>query len=67
MSKFIASSAIRGAHEVVFRAEKRWREAVAKYGADTEVAFTNTAYYLPIILGLTGAEVATLGDMEPIE
>jgi acetyl-CoA synthase len=65
MSKFIASAAIRGAHEVVFRAEKRWKEAVAKHGADTKAEFTNTAYYLPIILGLTGMEIATLGDMEP--
>ena len=64
MSKFIASAAIRGAHEVVFRAEKQWKEAVAKHGADTKVEFTNTAYFLPIIMGLTGMEVATLGDME---
>ncbi len=66
MSKFIASAAIRGAHEVVFRVEKSWHEAVAKHGADTKVEFTNTAYYLPIILGLTGMQVATLGDMEPV-
>jgi acetyl-CoA synthase len=65
MSKFIASAAIRGAHEVVYRAEKSWKEAVARHGADTKVEFTNTAYYLPIILGLTGRQVATLGDMEP--
>jgi acetyl-CoA synthase len=66
MSKFIASAAIRGAHEVVFRAEKQWKKAVAEHGADAKVEFTNTAYYLPIILGLTGMEVATLGDMEPV-
>jgi acetyl-CoA synthase len=66
MSKFIASAAIRGAHEVVFRAEKQWKKAVAEHGADTKVEFTNTAYYLPIVLGLTGMEVATLGDMEPV-
>ncbi|MFZ5917621.1 MAG: acetyl-CoA decarbonylase/synthase complex subunit alpha/beta [Chloroflexota bacterium] len=66
MSKFIASAAIRGAHEVVRRAEEKWQEAVARYGANTKVEFTNTAYYLPIILGFTGIEVATLGDMGPI-
>jgi len=64
MSKFIASAAIRGAHEVVSRAERQWKEAVAKHGPDTKVEFTNTAYFLPIILGLTGMKVATLGDME---
>jgi acetyl-CoA synthase len=66
MSKFIASAAIRGAHQVVLRAEKRWQEAVEKHGADTKVEFTNTAYYLPIILGFTGMEVSTLGGMAPV-
>ena len=66
MSKFIASSAIRGAHEVVHRAEKRWKETIIKHGADAKVEFTNTAYYLPITLGLAGIEVTTLSDMEPV-
>jgi len=66
MSKFIASAAIRGAHEVVFRAEKRLKEAIVQYGADAKVEFTNTAYYLPIIYGLTGMEVTSLGSMEPV-
>ncbi|MGQ9628239.1 MAG: acetyl-CoA decarbonylase/synthase complex subunit alpha/beta [Anaerolineae bacterium] len=63
MSKYIATAAIRGAHDVVYRAEKKLQEALSKYGPDAKVEFTNTAYYLPIILGLTGIKVATLGDM----
>ncbi len=64
MSKYIASAAIRGAHDVVHRADVKLKQATAQYGAEAKVEFTNTAYYLPIILGLTGMEVATLGDME---
>ncbi|NIO67570.1 MAG: CO dehydrogenase/CO-methylating acetyl-CoA synthase complex subunit beta, partial [Anaerolineae bacterium] len=65
MSKYIASSAIQGAHELIHRVDKQLQEAIAKHGPETKVEFTNTAYYLPIILGMTGMEVATLGDMVP--
>lgn len=65
MSKYIASSAIRGAHELIHRVDKQLQETIAKHGSETKVEFTNTAYYLPIILGMTGREVATLGDMVP--
>ncbi|MFH0942378.1 MAG: acetyl-CoA decarbonylase/synthase complex subunit alpha/beta [Chloroflexota bacterium] len=66
MSKIIASAAIRGAHKIVGRAEKKWREAMAKHGAKEPVGFPNTAYYLPIIYGMLGAKVEKLGDMEPV-
>jgi len=65
MSKYIASSAIRGAHELIHRVDKRLQEAIAQYGPEARVQFTNTAYYLPIILGMTGMEIKTLGDMVP--
>ena len=65
MSKYIASSAIRGAHELIHRVDKQLQEAIAKHGPDTKVEFTNTAYYMPIILGMTGREVANLGEMVP--
>jgi acetyl-CoA synthase len=65
MSKYIASSAIRGAHELIHRVDKQLQEAIAKHGPEAKVEFTNTAYYLPIILGMTGREIATLGDMVP--
>jgi acetyl-CoA synthase len=42
--------------------------ALAEKGPETPVAFPNTAYYLPLILGITGLEVATIGDLEaPME
>ena len=37
--------------------------ALEEKGAETPVAFPNTAYYLPMILGMTGAEVEKLGDL----
>jgi len=66
MSKLIASAAIRGAHKIVDGAEKKWQEAMDKWGANEPVGFPNTAYYLPIIYGMLGEKVEKLGDMEPI-
>jgi acetyl-CoA synthase len=66
MSKLICSAAIRGAHKIVARAEEKWREAMDKWGPKQEVGFPNTAYYLPIIYGITGIPVRTLGDMEQV-
>ncbi|MDZ4230394.1 MAG: CO dehydrogenase/CO-methylating acetyl-CoA synthase complex subunit beta, partial [Dehalococcoidales bacterium] len=66
MSKIIASAAIRGAHKIVGQAEKKWQEAMDKWGANEPVGFPNTAYYLPIIHGILGTKVEKLGDMEQI-
>jgi acetyl-CoA synthase len=66
MSKVIASAAIRGAYKIVERAEKKWQEAMDKWGAKEPVGFPNTAYYLPIIYGILGTKVEKLGDMEPV-
>jgi len=66
MSKIIASAAIRGAHKIVDRAEKKWREAMDKKGPNEPVGFPNTAYYLPVIYGILGEKVEKLGDMERI-
>jgi len=66
MSKIIASAAIRGAHKIVDRAEKKWQEAMDKWGANEPVGFPNTAYYLPVIYGILGIKVEKLGDMESV-
>ncbi len=66
MSKIIASAAIRGAHKIVDRAEKKWQQAMDKWGANESVGFPNTAYYLPIIYGILGTKVEKLGDMEAV-
>jgi len=66
MSKIIASAAIRGAYKIVDRADKKWQEAMDKWGANESIGFPNTAYYLPVIYGILGIPVEKLGDMEPV-
>jgi acetyl-CoA synthase len=63
MSKIIASAGIRGAHKIVDRAEKKWKQAMEKFGGGHEVAFPNTGYYLPVIYGILGYPVKKLEDM----
>src|SRR3990172_11984923 len=66
MSRYIARAAIRGANLIVNEAEQIVADAVADLGADTPVAFTNTAYYLPVTLGFTGWEVTALGQLQEV-
>ncbi len=66
MSKIIASAAIRGAHKIVGQAEKAWRRAMDSHRPGEPVGFPNTAYYLPVIYGMLGVKVETLGDMEVV-
>ena len=56
MSKIIASAAIRGAHKIVERAEKNIRR-LSTSGAEQEVGFPDTAYYLPVIYAILGIPV----------
>ncbi len=64
MSKIIATAAIRGAHQMVDRAEKALKTALKKNGKETVVAYPNTAYYLPIMDLFLGQQVKQLGDLE---
>ncbi|OFW33344.1 MAG: CO dehydrogenase/CO-methylating acetyl-CoA synthase complex subunit beta [Candidatus Aquicultor primus] len=66
MSKIIATSAIRGAHETVNLAEAKIKEAIDSKGANHEVAFPNTGYFLPVIYALTGEKVEKVSDMEKV-
>jgi acetyl-CoA synthase len=66
MSRIIATRAMRGANALVGEAEQMLRKALAEKGPDTHVAFPNTAYYLPTILGMTGRSVDTLGQLKPV-
>jgi len=66
MSKIICSAAIRGAHKIVDMAEEKFEDALKKYGPEQEVAFPNTAYFLPIIYSMLGAKIERLGDMKEI-
>ena len=66
MSKIIASAAIQGGYKIFAQAQKKWQEAMDKWGANEPVGFPNTAYYLPIIYGILGMKVERLGDMEAV-
>ena len=64
MSKIIASAGINGAYKIYERVESKYKAALEKYGPDQEVGFPNTAYYLPVIFGMTGLKVEKLSDMQ---
>ena len=64
MSKIIATAAIRGAHNLVQRADEALAKAIEEKGRDEKVAYPNTAYYLPIDLLFLGQKVEKLGDLE---
>ena len=66
MSRYIATRAIRGANALVAEAETMLNKALKEKGAETPVAFPNTAYYLPVIYGMLDHKVATLGDLPPV-
>src|SRR5512145_1712882 len=66
MSHTIATRAIRGANALVLEAERMLCKALSEKGPETPVAFPNTAYYLPLIFGMTGQQVETLGQLQPV-
>lgn len=66
MSRYIASRAIKGANALVMEAESMYEKAVAEKGEDAKIAFPNTAYYLPLIYGMTEIAVETLGQLKPV-
>jgi acetyl-CoA synthase len=47
----------------VTEAQFMLEKALVDHGPDTPVAFPNTAYYLPLIFGMTGLQVETLGQL----
>src|SRR5512136_2846250 len=66
MSRYIATSAIRGANNIVRETDALLQQALKEKGTDAKVGFPNTAYFLPTILGLTGRKVETVGDLVPV-
>ncbi len=66
MSRYIATRAIRGANALVIEAELMLQKALDEKGPDTKVSFPNTAYYLPLIFGMTGKTIDTLGQLPEI-
>jgi acetyl-CoA synthase len=66
MSRYIATRAIRGANALVTEAELMLNKALKEKGPDTPVSFPNTAYYIPVIGGMTGITVEKLGQLEQV-
>ncbi len=66
MSRTIATRAIRGARLIVDEARAQVETALAELGAETPAAFTNTAYYLPVIHAFTGMRIEKLGDLPAV-
>ena len=66
MSRIIATRAIRGANSLVTEAEIMLNRALKEKGPQTPVSFPNTAYYLPLIFGMTGQQVENLGQLQPV-
>jgi acetyl-CoA synthase len=66
MSRYIATRAIRGANALVTEAELMLDKALKEKGPDTPVSFPNTAYYIPVIGGMTGVTVETLGQLKQV-
>jgi acetyl-CoA synthase len=66
MSRYIATRAIRGANALVSEAEFMLKKALGEKGPDTPVSFPNTAYYLPLTLGMTGMAVENLGQLQQV-
>ena len=54
-----------GSNAVAGLTEGAVNEAIAKYGAEKEIAFPDTAYFFPTIYAATGVKVKTLGDLVP--
>ena len=52
-----------GSNAVAGLTEGAVNDAIAKYGADKELAFPDTAYFFPTIYAATGVKVKTLGDL----
>jgi acetyl-CoA synthase len=66
MSRYIATRAIRGANALVTEAEIMLDKALKEKGPDTPVSFPNTAYYIPVIGGMTGVTVEKLGQLKGV-
>ena len=70
MSRYIAKSAIRGAHGVVTKADEMLKSALQKHGGEAPVAFVDkegvgSTFFLPTIYAYTGHKIEKLGDMTP--
>lgn len=66
MSRYIATAAHRGATQIVNEFDQMLQAALAEYGPEQQVQFTNTAYHLPVVRAMLAHKVETLSDLEPV-
>ncbi|MBL8058252.1 MAG: hypothetical protein JNK29_16225, partial [Anaerolineales bacterium] len=66
MSQIVANLAASGARQAVNALELLYAQALAEHGPETPIGFPDTAYRLPLILGMTGQAVEKLGDVETV-
>jgi acetyl-CoA synthase len=64
MPRYIEARAKRGTDELVEGLAQVLQKAMAERGAHTALSFPSTAYYLPIVLGMTGKAIEKIGDLE---
>ena len=66
MSKIVAASVIKGAHQIYKQASDSLNKAIKEKGPNTKIGFPETAFYLPLANALLGVKVETLKDALPI-
>ncbi|MDD4980346.1 MAG: acetyl-CoA decarbonylase/synthase complex subunit alpha/beta [Candidatus Omnitrophica bacterium] len=66
MSKVVATSVIKGAHEIFKEASSFLDKAIKEKGPSQKIDFPETAFYLPLANALLGAKVETLKEALPI-
>lgn len=66
MSKIIASAAVRGGHSIYKQAKTFYDKAMLEKGADAQVGFPDTAYFLPMAHALMGLNVEKLSEIKPV-
>jgi acetyl-CoA synthase len=66
MSLLIAEKAERGSQAVVDQAERTIQKAIADHGSRGPFSYTNTSYYLPIILAKLAKPVEKIGDLQAV-
>jgi acetyl-CoA synthase len=66
MSRVVAVSVIKGAHEIFKQAKDSLDKAIKEKGPNQKISFPETAFYLPLANALLGTKVETLKDALPI-
>jgi len=64
--KKLFKHAYEGAITATSYAEILLTQAIKKYGPEQKIEYPDTAYFLPVIRSLSGEEVKTLKDLQPI-